>query len=204
MPRTTLRLVSRAPMSVRPPSAPRAFEELLAEHLDGLYRTALRLCRGHTADAEDLLQDTALRAFQASGALRDPGAARAWLFTILSRTHLNRIRGQLRRAETAESELETQAFEEALAAWTPPPTPLDILERRQLSERIGEAIDALAPELRAVVVLTDVEGFRQREVAVMLELPEGTIASRLFRARQQLRTALAFPVEGAGRPRRAR
>lgn len=191
-------------MPPSPASTARAFEELLAEHLDALYRTALRLCRGHAADAEDLLQDTALRAFEAAGTLRDPGAARSWLFTILSRTHLNRVRSQRRRAETTESELEGAAFEEALAAWTPAVTPLDLLERRQLSERIARAVDGLPPELRAVVVLTDIEGFRQREVAVMLELPEGTIASRLFRARLQLRAALLPPAEHARQHRRTR
>src|SRR5215207_5910150 len=56
-------------------SPPRAFEEVLAEHLDALYRTALRLCRGHEADAEDLLQDAALRAFNRYGQLREPAAA---------------------------------------------------------------------------------------------------------------------------------
>src|SRR5919109_1319914 len=69
------------PGSKGPPA--RAFEEVLAEHLDALFRTALRLCRGHEAEAEDLLQETALRAFNAYGGLREPSAARSWLFTIL-------------------------------------------------------------------------------------------------------------------------
>lgn len=189
-------------MPPSPALTSRAFEELLAEHLDALYRTALRLCRGEAADAEDLLQDTSLRAFEAAGTLRDPLAGRSWLFTILARTHLNRVRSRRRRAEDSESELEVAAFEAALAAWAPPATPLDVLERRQLSERIAQAIDRLAPELRAVVTLVDIEGFRQREVAGMLALPEGTVASRLFRARRQLRTELMLPGGQTGRRRR--
>lgn len=190
----TFRLVSGASVAQGSAPIPRAFEELLAEHLDALYRTALRLCRGHEADAEDLLQDVALRAFEASATLRDPGAGRSWLFTILSRTHLNRVRSHRRRPETAETDMELAAFEEALASWAPPATPLDVLERRQVSERIAGAIDRLSAELRAVVILMDVEGFHQREVAAMLEVPEGTIASRLFRARRLLREQLAVPA----------
>jgi len=198
----SLGLVSRDPTPSSPAAIPRAFEELLTEHLDALYRTALRLCRGHRADAEDLLQDAALRAFEASATLRNPSAARSWLFTILARTHLNRVRGHRRRPEGGETDLEEAAFEEALAAWAPPATPLEVLERRQVSERIAGAIDRLPPELRTVVTLMDVEGFQQREAAVMLELPEGTIASRLFRARRLLREQLAVPAAEVLRRRR--
>ena len=175
----------------------RAFEEVLAEHLDALFRTALRLCGGHEADAEDLLQEAALRAFNAYGRLREPSAARSWLFTILGRTHLNRARSVRRRAETVSTDLDEPAFEAALADWRPLPTPADALESRQLAEQLTRALDDLAPELRAVVLLVDVEGFTQREVAGMLEVPEGTVASRLFRARRQLRPALEAPARDA-------
>lgn len=167
---------------------------MLTEHLDALYRTALRLCRGREPDAEDLLQDASLRAFDAYHGLRDPAAARSWLFTILGRTHLNRVRSARRRPETVSADLDETAFEAALAEWSPLPSPLETLERRQLGEELTRALDDLAPELRAVVLLTDVEGFTQREVAHMLEVPEGTIASRLFRARRQLRDALEVPA----------
>ena len=183
------------PGSKGPPA--RAFEEVLAEHLDALFRTALRLCRGHEADAEDLLQDTALRAFNAYGGLREPSAARSWLFTILGRTHLNRARGARRRAETASTDLDEPAFEAALAEWRPLPSPAEALESRQLAEQLTRALDDLAPEQRAIVLLVDVEGFTQREVAGMLEVPEGTVASRLFRARRQLRAALETPARDA-------
>jgi RNA polymerase sigma-70 factor (ECF subfamily) len=175
-------------------SAPRAFEEVLAEHLDALYRTALRLCRGHDADAEDLLQDAALRALAGYGRLREPSAARPWLFTILTRTHLNRVRGSRRRPETASADLDESAFEAALADWSPMASPADLVEARQLGEQLTRALDELAAEQRAVVLLVDVEGFTQREVAGMLEVPEGTVASRLFRARRLLRTVLEAPA----------
>jgi RNA polymerase sigma-70 factor (ECF subfamily) len=170
---------------------------VLAEHLDALFRTALRLCGGQEADAEDLLQDAALRAFESYGQLREASAARAWFFTILSRTHLNRVRTRRRRAELVSTDLDDPAFEAALAEWAPVPSPADHLEIRQLGEQLTRALDDLPAELRDAVVLADVEGFTQREVAGMLGIPEGTVASRLFRARRQLRGALEAPAREA-------
>jgi RNA polymerase sigma-70 factor (ECF subfamily) len=170
---------------------------VLTEHLDALFRTALRLCEGHEADAEDLLQDTTLRAFNSYGQLREPSAARSWLFTILSRTHLNRVRTKRRRAEVVSTDLDEAAFEAALADWTPIASPGETAEARQLSEQLVQAVDELPPELRSVVVLVDVEGFAQREVARMHGIPEGTVASRLFRARRRLRAALEVPARDA-------
>jgi RNA polymerase sigma factor (sigma-70 family) len=177
----------------RRPSRPgerRAFEEVLSEHLDALYRTALRLCGGRRADAEDLLQDAMLRAFGRFGELREPEAARVWLFTILARTNLNRLRAQRRRAEMLASDLEEQDFERALASWQSAEAPDEQTDVVLARERLGTALDDLDEHLRPVVWLTDVEGFRQREVAEMLGIPEGTVASRLFRARRSLREAL--------------
>jgi RNA polymerase sigma-70 factor (ECF subfamily) len=171
-------------------SEPRAFEELLAEHLDALYRTALRLCRGRKSDAEDLLQDAMLRAFERFGELRDPAAMKAWLFTILTRTNLNRIRTQKRRAEILASDLNEREFEDALASWRNAEAPDEHTHTALVRESLAGAFDGLDEQLRPVVWLTDVEGFRQREVAEMLGIPEGTVASRLFRARRILRDVL--------------
>jgi RNA polymerase sigma-70 factor (ECF subfamily) len=181
----------RLPRRARPA---RAFEEVFAEHLDVLFRTALRLCRGNEADAEDLLQDSALRAFTGFGQLQDASAARAWLFTILTRTHLNRVRSARRRAEATSTDLDENAFEAALANWAPMRSPAEEVERWQLGDQLARALDELPDELRAAVWLVDVEGFTQREAAAMNDVPEGTIASRLFRGRRQLRTALKTPA----------
>lgn len=171
-------------------SEPRAFEELVTEHLDALYGSALRLCRGRESDAEDLLQEAVLRAFERFDHLRDPAAARAWMFTILIRTNLNRVRSSRRRAELLTSDLSEHEFEEALASWHSPPAPDEYAELALRREQLATALDALDDQLRPVVWLSDVEGFRQREVADMLDIPEGTVASRLFRARRRLRELL--------------
>ncbi|MEW5916806.1 MAG: sigma-70 family RNA polymerase sigma factor [Gemmatimonadota bacterium] len=172
------------------PSAPREFEELLSEHLDALYSSALRLCAGRAADAEDLLQDTMFRAFRYFDDLRDPTAARAWFFTILARTNLNRLRTRKRRGETLTADLDEREFEDALAAWNNVALPDEHAESALTRQRFTEALDALDDDVRSVIWLSDVEGLRQREVAEMLDIPEGTVASRLFRARRSLRMLL--------------
>ncbi|MCR4342149.1 MAG: sigma-70 family RNA polymerase sigma factor [Gemmatimonadaceae bacterium] len=169
---------------------PKAFEELLAANLDSLYRTALRLCGGRTEEAEDLLQDSVLRAFAKRDNLRDPRAGRSWLFTTLVRTHLNRVRSERRRRETLESDFDDRQFEAALAGWSQSETPDERLDRDATRAAVRTAIDGLDPELREVLLLTDLEDFSHREAAAMLEIPEGTVASRLFRARAALRSAL--------------
>lgn len=181
----------------------RTFEEVVTQHLDALYRTALRMTRGHTANAEDLLQDALLRACEGYGELRDPGAVRTWLWKILVRTHFNRQRAEKRRSEALACDLTDAEFEQALARWPGDGLAAGPADKWPSAEDVGEAIDALDESLRIVVVLGDVQGFRQREVAAMLGLPEGTVASRLFRARRLLRDALTVASPAAIRPKRS-
>ncbi len=129
--------------------------------------------------------------------MRDASAARAWLFTILTRTHLNRVRSAGRRAEATSTDLDERAFEAALAEWVPMRSPAEEVERLQLAEQLAKALDQLPNELRAAVWLVDVEGFTQREAANTQDVPEGTVASRLFRGRRQLRNALERPAREA-------
>jgi RNA polymerase sigma-70 factor (ECF subfamily) len=104
------------------------------------------------------------------------------------------VRSTSRRAEGTTTDLDDLDFETALAEWTPLPSPPEEVERWELGEQLTKALDELAPELRTAVWLVDVEGFTQREAARMENVPEGTIASRLFRARRLLRTALEAPA----------
>lgn len=173
-----------------PASGARVAEDVLSEHLDALYRASLRLCAGREADAEDLIQDVALRVHSRFSELRDVSAAKSWLFTILTRTHLNRVRAQKRRPEVSAEDMTDAEFEQALEAWRSPDLPDRILDRARTGAAVEAALDALDHDLRSVVWLVDVEGFRQREAAVMLSVPPGTIASRLFRGRAKLRDEL--------------
>jgi len=162
----------------------------LVRELDALYGTALRLCGGRQADAEDLLQEAVLRACQHFGELRQLAAGRAWLFRILTRTHLNRVRTMERRRETFEGDLDEGTFEQALAAWHALET-RDVVIDALLQDRVTVAVDELPLPMREVLWLVDVEGFRLREVEEILDLPAGTVASRLYRARRALRDTLA-------------
>jgi RNA polymerase sigma-70 factor (ECF subfamily) len=180
------------------PRDTRAFEDLLSANLDSLYRTALRLC-GDPDDARDVLQDAMVRAFEHRGQLRDPEAGRTWLFRILVRTHLNRVRGERRRRVSGESDLSAEQFEAALAGWSTEHGTGDWLERLAEQELVRRAIDEMDPPLREVLLLSDVEEFSLREVAAMLEIPEGTVASRLYRARRALREILMRDAEASSR-----
>jgi RNA polymerase sigma-70 factor, ECF subfamily len=162
----------------------------LSAHFDALYRTALYLCSGQRADAEDLMQDAMVRAFQHFRELRDPAAGKSWLFTILVRANLNRLRAQRRRVESSISDLTEPEFEQALASWTSMETSDDSFDLPSLRQHLAAALSTLDDQLRAVIWLSDVEGFRQREIANQLDIPEGTVASRLFRARRRLREQL--------------
>lgn len=166
------------------------FEEGVSANLDALYRTALRLCSGREADAEDLLQDALLRAFDHRKSLRHIGACRSWLFTILVRTHLNRLRAERRRHERLEADLPDGAFESALADWSSEERVETTVDNAARYEEVRRALDSLDRPLRLVLLLADAEEFSHREIAQILDIPEGTVASRLFRARRALRDCL--------------
>jgi RNA polymerase sigma-70 factor (ECF subfamily) len=88
------------------------------------------------------------------------------------------------------ADYDDHAFERAIAEWRPLPTPEDIVLSEEQRDGLIAAVDGLEPELRATIILADLEELPQREVATMLDIPEGTVASRLFRARRKLRSAL--------------
>lgn len=172
-----------------------AFEEVAARHLDALYRTALRFARGDVAAAEDLLQDTLLKALDAWSSLREPQRARAWLFRILSRLHLSRLRHAGRHPETFGAEVDEGDLERALADWRPGEDPETLAIGDSGLERIIAALDALPAAWTQVFWLIEVEGFGYREVAELLGVSDGTVASRLHRARLALKHALTAHSE---------
>lgn len=172
-------------------TAGRAFEEVAAEHMDALYRTALRYARGDAAAAEDLVQDTLLKGLLGWSGLRDPERAGSWLFRILSRLHLNRLRSASRRPEIAATDINEAALEQALAAWAPGGDPESLALDAAGVQRVLAALDTLPAAWTQVFWLLEVEGYSYREVAGILEIPMGTIASRLHRSREALRHALS-------------
>jgi RNA polymerase sigma-70 factor, ECF subfamily len=168
------------------------FETETLPHLDTLYRVALRLT-GEQAQAEDLVQETMLKAFRARAQYRPGSNARAWLLTILRNTFINEYRRRKREPVAVDPEaLEPYAIYRAVEDADPEGT----FFSRIVDERVLAAIDALPAEFGEVVVLSDLEGMSYAEVAESLGIPIGTVKSRLFRGRRQLQHALyAHAVE---------
>src|SRR5437667_3190237 len=161
-----------------------AFEAEALASLDSLYRAALRLTRV-PADAEDLVQDTYLKAFRAADRFEPGTNLRAWLFTILHNTARNRIRDRARDNVSVDSEFVDRAAD-LPAPGLPLETPETQLLRDTLAPELQAAIDALPDAFRQAVWLRDVEEFSYAEIAEMLQVPAGTVMSRISRGRRLL------------------
>lgn len=162
------------------------FEAEALSWIDGLYRTALRLT-GSPADAEDLVQDTYLKAFRAADSFEPGTNLRAWLFTILHNTARNRFRDRAREALTVDSEQAERASDASvLERAGVADTPETLLLRDTLGPELQAAVDALPETFRQAVWLRDVEDFTYAEIARMLEIPIGTVMSRISRGRRML------------------
>jgi RNA polymerase sigma-70 factor, ECF subfamily len=173
-------------------AVPASFEAEALAAIDSLYRTALRLTRD-PADAEDLVQDTYLKAFRAAESFQPGTNLRAWLFTILHNTARNRARDRAREAVTVDSETVERAADEGPLTAGPhpgPDTPESLLIRDTLDPDLKAAVDQLPEVFREAVWLRDVEEFTYAEIAQMLQIPPGTVMSRISRGRQMLFEAL--------------
>jgi RNA polymerase sigma-70 factor (ECF subfamily) len=168
-----------------------AFGAAVLEFLDPLYGAALRLTRN--ADrAQDLVQDTCLKALRARAQFAAGTNLKAWLFTILHNTWRNRQRdGARSRVEYDSESVERSAETMSTAAGRPPiETPESLLLRETLDADLQAALDGLGEAYREVVWLRDVEELTYQEIAGALDIPIGTVMSRLSRGRQQLYDAL--------------
>jgi RNA polymerase sigma-70 factor (ECF subfamily) len=151
------------------PTQQQEFEWIAMPHLAALLRVARRLTP-EPASAEDLVQETMLLAWRGFSGFQSGTNARAWLFRIMFNVFHGQVRRELRSPEFSSREVRPM-FQEAV--------------------EIAEALQALSLEQRTVLLLCVVEGFTCREAAGILDLPIGTVMSRLSRARQELRESLA-------------
>ena len=162
---------------------PGPFEAEALTYIDGLYRAALRLTRV-PADAEDLVQETYLKAFRAADTFEPGTNLRAWLFTILHNSARNRARDRARDHVMVDSEAVDRAADTRVDGSAD--TPETLLLRDALAPELQAAIDALPDNFRQAVWLRDVEEFSYAEIAARLEIPVGTVMSRISRARRML------------------
>ena len=172
--------------SERASRAWRAIEADALASVDSLYRTALRLARV-PADAEDLVQDTYLKAFRAADRFEPGTNLRAWLFTILHNTARNRARDRARNTVSIDSDTVDQAADgPSYGSAIPVATPEALLLRETLTPELQAAVDALPDAFRQAIWLRDVEEFSYAEIAEMLGTPIGTVMSRISRGRRML------------------
>jgi RNA polymerase sigma-70 factor, ECF subfamily len=167
-----------------------SFEQEALAFLNRLYGAALRLTR-NSADAEDLVQETYLRAFKSAHQYQPGTNLRGWLFTILHNTHLNQRRDRARDPVETDSE----AVELASNAADGPATPEDELLRAVLDADLRDALDGLPEAFREAVWLRDVEQFSYDEIARIVQVPIGTVMSRISRGRRLLHDRLVARSE---------
>jgi RNA polymerase sigma factor (sigma-70 family) len=168
---------------------PPTWEEVVRAHSVRVYRLAYRLT-GNKHDAEDLTQEVFVRVFRSLSSYT-PGTFEGWLHRITTNLFLDMARRRQR--------IRFEGLGDETAQRLPSgPTPAQVFDERYLDSDIAEALEALAPEYRAAVVLCDIEGLSYEEIAVTLGVKLGTVRSRIHRGRAQLRAALDHR-----RPRRA-
>ncbi|GMU79420.1 MAG: ECF RNA polymerase sigma factor SigR [Acidimicrobiia bacterium] len=175
------------------------FAELAMPYMGALYSAALRMTR-NPADAEDLVQETYLRAYRGFGGFEEGTNLKAWLYRILTNTFINIYRAKKRRPDEVDYD-DVEDFllyrrlgglEAAEAGRTPESVVLDSIPEAA----VKEAIEALPEQFRVAVLLADVEGFSYKEIAEITDVPIGTVMSRLHRGRRQLQARLwDFAVE---------
>jgi len=166
------------------------FEDLVLPHRRELYACALRYTR-NPGDADDLVQEALMRAFAAWARFIPGSNARAWVFRILTNSFINTCRRRKRQRRFA-NETPQDAVRALYGSARPRVAhdPQAALMADQLSDDVVRALDSLADDYREVVMLADLGGIRYRDIAEQLEVPIGTVMSRLFRARRQLESQL--------------
>jgi RNA polymerase sigma-70 factor (ECF subfamily) len=176
-----------------PQLAKPGFAEEALPWLDAVYRFALRLTGGNRAEADDLTQETFLRAYRHWDTYERGTSARSWLFTICRNAFLRGRERAARRPETLETDLDyaVEALGAAeiyrdISAADPERNFFDSF----IDEEIRVAVESLPDEFREAVVLSDVEGLNYAEIADVLGVPMGTVKSRLYRGRRQLERKL--------------
>ena len=161
------------------------FSHSIVEQIPSLRRYARTLTGGNPENADDLVQDTLERAYSKWNLFRVGAKLRPWLFSIMHNVFINEIR-------RPGSRLTTESMDEMLEIGMPAPQ-----ENHVRVCEVLTAVGRLAPELREVLVLVSVEEFSYAEVAKILDIPTGTVMSRLFRARAQLRVLTGEPARSA-------
>ena len=173
------------------------YESLVATLYQDVYRYAFWLCKSQPL-AEDLVQETFLRAWRSLESLQNDKATKAWLFTILRNTYINTYRKTVRRQRVDFDQVaHLYAAPETSPEWADRGSVEEML-RHVVQDDVKRALDELPEDYRTVVLLADLEDCSYKEIAVIVGCPVGTVMSRLFRGRRLLRKSLADFARKAG------
>jgi RNA polymerase sigma-70 factor (ECF subfamily) len=176
------------------------FERTALAHIDSLYGAAYRLTR-NARDAEDLVQDSLLRAYRFWDSFQQDSNCKAWLLRIVTNTFINEYQRRKRSREILDAaSAEQDATDGVLvhAAAHDKQSPERALVDRSVSDDVQKALDQLPEDFRTAVILCDMQGLSYKEIAEIMECPVGTVMSRLFRGRKLLASALRGFAEQEG------
>lgn len=168
------------------------FERQALAHLDALYGAAYRLTR-NARDAEDLVQDSLLRAYRFWDSFQQDSNCKAWLLRIVTNTFINEYQRKKRSREVLDAATAEQTATDGVlvqATAYDKQTPAQALLHNSVSDDVQRALDALPDDFRTAVILCDMQGLSYKEIAEIMECPVGTVMSRLFRGRKLLAAAL--------------
>ncbi len=168
------------------------FEETALVHTDALYGAACRLTR-NTRDAEDLVQETVLRAYRFWETFEKDSNCKAWLLRILTNTFINEYQRKKRSRQVLDAATAEQVATDGVLiheASRSQRSPEAMLVERSVSDDVQRALDGLPDDFRLAVVLCDIEGLSYKEIADAMGTPVGTVMSRLFRGRRLLQASL--------------
>ena len=189
------------PATVRRMADRADFSQQAMEFMPALYTAALRLTR-NPADAEDLVQETFLKAYRSFGSFEEGTNLKAWLYRILTNTFINSYRAAKRRPEKADVEDIEDLYLYKRLNELPAPGVGRSAEEELLEsitdDEVKNAIESLPEAFRIAVLLADVEGFSYKEIAEITDVPIGTVMSRIHRGRRALQKALMDYAEARG------
>ena len=165
------------------------FEREALPHMDILFNYALRMT-GSRADAEDLLQETFLKAFRFWDKYEKGTNIRAWLFRIMKNTYINMYRKAVKEPDTVDYDNIQNFYDSIREVSTDSNDLQEKIFGQLLDDDVAKALESLPEEFRTVVILCDIEGLTYEEIAEFVECPVGTVRSRLHRGRKLLHTIL--------------
>ena len=182
-----------------------AFEALVLEHQNKVYSLALRMV-GNEEDARDMAQEAFIRAFNSLGSFRGESKFSVWLYRLTSNICIDFLRGRAKRRTVSLSWEDEDGDEGELEIPDERFSPEAGLERSELREAVRRGLEQLTPEYREILLLREINGLSYDEIGRALNLEEGTVKSRIFRARKKLCEILVregnIPGQGASNERK--